>query len=187
METRSHFLPKLIIVLWISCRLSGATGQPSGYDQKAKEILEAANVKGGLIVHIGCGDGKLTAALRGGDSWLVQGLDTDADTVRGAKEYIRKLGIYGPVSVERFDGKRLPYAKNLVNLLVAGASAKSLDTCTFTVDRAAAIDPAAIIWRATAELADTGEKMEHTLASMPPVGLPETGFEYLTGLAEQWL
>jgi len=62
MKTRSHFLPKLIIVLWISFRLSGATGQPSGYDQKAKEILDAANVEGGLIVHIGCGDGRLTAA-----------------------------------------------------------------------------------------------------------------------------
>jgi outer membrane protein assembly factor BamB len=119
METKSHFLPKLIIVLWISCRLSGATGQPSGYDQKAKEILDAANVKGGLIVHIGCGDGRPTAALRGGDNCLVQGLDTDADTVRGAREYIRKLGIYGPVSVEQFDGKRLPYADNLVNLVVA--------------------------------------------------------------------
>jgi hypothetical protein len=69
----------------------------------------------------------------------------------------------------------------------AGESAKSVDTCTFRVDRAEAIDPAGIIWRVTAELADTGEKMEHTLASMPPVGQPETGFEYLAGLAEQWL
>jgi len=119
MKTRSHFFPKLIVVLWISCRLSAATGQPSGYDQKAKEILDAANVKGGLIVHIGCGDGRLTAALRGGDRCLVQGLDTNADAVQGAREYICKLGIYGPVSVERFDGKLLPYADSLVNLVVA--------------------------------------------------------------------
>jgi len=69
----------------------------------------------------------------------------------------------------------------------AGASARSVDTCTFTVDRAEAIDPAGIIWRVTAELADTGAKMEHTLASIPPVGPPETRFEYLAGLAEQWL
>jgi len=69
----------------------------------------------------------------------------------------------------------------------AGASARSVDTCTFTVDRAEAIDPAGIVWRVTAELADTGAKVEHTLASIPPVGPPETGFEYLAGLAEQWL
>jgi hypothetical protein len=68
-----------------------------------------------------------------------------------------------------------------------GKSAKSVDTCTFTVDRAEAIDPAGIVWRVTAELADTGAKMEHTLTSVPPVGPPETGFEYLAGLAEQWL
>jgi hypothetical protein len=68
-----------------------------------------------------------------------------------------------------------------------GASARSVDTCTFTVDRAEAIDPAGIIWRVTAELADTGAKTEHTLTSMPPVGPPETGFEYLARLAEQWL
>jgi hypothetical protein len=71
--------------------------------------------------------------------------------------------------------------------IAAGESLRSIDTCTFTVDRAEAIDPASIIWRVTAELADTGAKIEHTLASMPPVGPPETRFEYLAGLAEQWL
>jgi len=70
-------------------------------------------------VHIGCGDGKLTAALRAGENCLVHGLDTDAQAVEAAREHIRKLGIYGPVSVEEFDGKRLPYAENLVNLIVA--------------------------------------------------------------------
>jgi hypothetical protein len=29
----------------------------------ASKILEAGNIKGGLIVHIGCGDGKLTTSL----------------------------------------------------------------------------------------------------------------------------
>ena len=30
--------------------------------QQAAKILDAANVKGGFIVHIGCGNGRLTAA-----------------------------------------------------------------------------------------------------------------------------
>ena len=71
-----------------------------------------------------------------------------------------------------------------------GKSAKSLDTCTFTVDRAAAIDPAAIIWRATAELADTGEKMEHTLTSLLALDPPRStaaDFEGLAALADNWL
>ena len=36
-----------------------------------------------------------------------------------AQQYIRSLGIYGRVSVERFDGDRLPYTDNLVNLVVS--------------------------------------------------------------------
>ena len=35
----------------------------AGATPQAKEILAAAGVKGGLIVHLGCGDGRVTAAL----------------------------------------------------------------------------------------------------------------------------
>lgn len=97
---------------------SGQTGRSADGDL-AGQILEATELKGGLIVHLGCGDGKLTAALHAGGSYVVHGLDTDADDVRKARESIQGLGIYGPVSVECFDGKNLPHAENLVNLLVA--------------------------------------------------------------------
>ena len=85
----------------------------------ARQILSATGVKGGLIVHLGCGDGKLTAALRANDSYLVHGLDADAANVRRARAYIRPLGIYGKAWVEQWDSSRLPYAENFVNLLVA--------------------------------------------------------------------
>jgi len=87
--------------------------------EQAREIFEATGLKGGLVVHLGCGDGKLTAALRAGDSFLVQGWDTDAGNVRKAREHVRSLGLYGNVSVDRFDGDRLPYVDNLANLVVA--------------------------------------------------------------------
>ena len=84
----------------------------------ARQILDATGVRGGLVVHVGCGDGKLTAAPRAGDSYLVHGLDADAAKIARAREHLRRLGPYGPVSVERHEGKRLPYTDNLVNLLV---------------------------------------------------------------------
>jgi len=87
--------------------------------EQARQILEATGVRGGLVVHLGCGDGRLTAALRAGESFLVHGLHTDAAAVERAREHIRGLGVYGPVSVDRFDGKRLPYVDNLANLVVA--------------------------------------------------------------------
>ena len=60
----------------------------------ARQILEATGVKGGLIVHLGCGDGKLTAALRANDSYVVHGLDTNTENVKKARGHIQSLGIY---------------------------------------------------------------------------------------------
>ncbi len=85
----------------------------------ARSILEATGVNGGLVVHLGSADGKLTAALRKGPAYQVHGLDRDGVKVAAARRYIQSLGIYGDVSVDRLDAKRLPYIDNLVNLLVA--------------------------------------------------------------------
>ncbi len=88
-------------------------------DEQARDILAATGVRGGLVVHLGCGDGKLTAALRHNERYLVHGLDTDAAAVARAREHIQARGVAGRVSADRFDGKRLPYVRDLVNLLVA--------------------------------------------------------------------
>ena len=66
----------------------------------------------------GCGDGRLTAALRSGEHTVVHGLDTDAKNVRQAREHIASGGAYGKVSVDGFDGKNLPYIDNCVNLAI---------------------------------------------------------------------
>ena len=87
--------------------------------QAAREVLSAAGVRGGLVVHLGCGDGRLTAALRAGEAYLVHGLARDPRQVEKARARVREAGLYGPVSVDAFDGTHLPYADNLVTLLVA--------------------------------------------------------------------
>ena len=91
----------------------------AGADERAKQVLDATGVKGGLVVHLGCGDGKLTAALAAREGFLVHALDADAANVAAARKHIRSKGLYGRASVERFSGRRLPYADNLVRLLVA--------------------------------------------------------------------
>ncbi|NOX54264.1 MAG: PQQ-binding-like beta-propeller repeat protein [Planctomycetes bacterium] len=85
---------------------------------RAKQILEATGTQGGFIVHLGCGDGRLTAALRADQRFTVHGLDADAAHVAAARQHIRSLNLYGPVSVEQFDGSRLPYTDNLIDLVV---------------------------------------------------------------------
>jgi outer membrane protein assembly factor BamB len=106
------------LALAIAARALGSGQVPSADAARARQVLDAAGVRGGLVVHLGCGDGRLTAALRASDSYLIHGLDADAASVERAREYIRSLGLYGPVSVERWAGSRLPYADDFVNLLV---------------------------------------------------------------------
>jgi len=88
-------------------------------ETQAFQIINETGIKGGLIVHIGCGDGLLTAALRVNDSYIVHGIDDNWDNVNKARAYINSLGIYGKVSVDYFSGLHLPYIENLVNLVVA--------------------------------------------------------------------
>ena len=95
------------------------------------KILEASGVTGGVVVHLGCGDGELTASLHAGDRFLVHGLDTDGAKIAKARAHIDSKGIYGKVSAERYDGKNLPYGDNIVNLLVvddaAGVAAAEIE------------------------------------------------------------
>ncbi len=94
-------------------------GAIESHADQAAEISKSSGVTGGLVVHVGCGDGRLTAALRASESFLVHGLDSDPQNVRRAREHVRSLGLYGPVSIDRFDGRALPYIDNLVNLVVS--------------------------------------------------------------------
>jgi len=90
----------------------------------ADEILSAAGVPGGLCVLAGAGDGELAAELAAGGRFLVHGLEPDAAKADAAVRHIRSRGIYGQAWVEHYADKRLPYAENLVNLLVVGDPAR---------------------------------------------------------------
>ena len=86
--------------------------------QDAKQILDASGVKGGLVVAIGCDSPALLANLRAGNSYLVQGLDRDPGKVADARTYLAEKGLYGSITAARWEGARLPYVDNLVNLIV---------------------------------------------------------------------
>ncbi len=108
-----------LALAWTFSTASAAAVEDPDSRAVATGILRETGIQGGLVVHVGCGDGKLTAALRAGDGYLVHGLDTDAANVAKARQNIRKTGLYGKVAVDQLEGERLPYVDNLVNLLVA--------------------------------------------------------------------
>ena len=113
----------LVAVGFLGLTLTVAAG-PAGRAEaaarrQAESIFAATGFSGGLVVHLGCGNGRLTAALGRGGRDVVQGLDSDAARIAEARDTIRSWGEYGPVSAVCWDKPFLPYADNLVNLLVA--------------------------------------------------------------------
>ncbi len=111
---RSALIPCLLLVLsgWTSARGDVA------------DLAGNSGVKGGLVVHLGCGDGRDTAKLLLDDRYLVQGLAETEAQAQAARKNVLDLKLYGKVSIGLYDGKSLPYTNDLVNLLIASAGAK---------------------------------------------------------------
>jgi outer membrane protein assembly factor BamB len=105
--------PKSQIVLLI-CLLAFSV---SASAKTGGEIIEESGIKGGLIVHVNCGDAQLTRSLQVNDSCIVQGLVGDDKAVQALRQAL--LGIGKNVTVSGFDGKHLPYVDNLINLVVS--------------------------------------------------------------------
>jgi len=85
-----------------------------------EDVLNISGVRGGLVVCLGCDDPESLVALRRSDAYLVQGLDKDPDAVANARQWIHARKSYGPVSADSFNGEDLPYAANVVNLVIVG-------------------------------------------------------------------
>ncbi len=116
-QRRPLLLAQLVVVC-LSVALAAGQSAVAGAAAEAQQILKASGVTGGLVVHVGCGDGRLTAALGAGAGTLVQGLDTSAERVAEARKAIDAQGLYGKVTARTFDGKTLPYRDGMVNLVV---------------------------------------------------------------------
>ncbi len=95
-----------------------AAGERSAED-RAQEVLRAAGITRGLVVHLGCGTGRLTAALGRSGRFVVRGLDRDEASVAEARRHLAAQGLYGRTSVGRWDGRNLPFLDNLVTLVVS--------------------------------------------------------------------
>ncbi len=93
-------------------------GFADDFDQQANTILQETGVAGGFVVHLACGDGRLTSALRVSDAYHVHGLSRASGDVKKAREHVLESNQYGSVSIDLLVGSQLPYVDNLVNLLV---------------------------------------------------------------------
>ena len=136
MQQACRRIPMMLAVILTAALAHAAGPSQGGGDspeaREAKAILEATGVQGGLIVHLGCGEGKLTTALRASDRYVVCGLDANAENVARARAVSlgaegavslgagsATLGAEGAVSFDVLRGGRLPLIDNSINLVVA--------------------------------------------------------------------
>lgn len=94
--------------------------------QEGMEEVRKTGLTSGLAVHLGTTDGALEIALATGGSRLVHGLALRDEDLHLARRSIQAKGLYGLASVERASSlDPLPYADNLVNLVVADRASPS--------------------------------------------------------------
>jgi outer membrane protein assembly factor BamB len=84
----------------------------------AHELLERTGVAGGLIVRVGWSEDKDLVDLGASPGFILHGLETDPVKIKRARAHLLSRGLYGKISVNLFDGHSLPYAENLVNLVI---------------------------------------------------------------------
>jgi len=94
------------------------------YGDKAENVLADSGAAGGLVVHVGSGDGSFSAALSAGGRFLVHRLETDPKTLDSVRSYLLQAGLHGQVTAAHWDGTVLPYVDNIVNVLVIEARAE---------------------------------------------------------------
>ncbi len=92
---------------------------PAAVDPSVKNNFTQTDIQGGFVVHLGCGTGALTVDLGRSEKYIVHGLDRDEKNIAAARLMIHQQGLAGRVSAEVLSTDWLPYADNMVNLLVA--------------------------------------------------------------------
>ena len=55
---------QILLLLLMSFIPLAQADEQKPHEQSSREILDASGVRGGLVVHVGCGDGRFTAELR---------------------------------------------------------------------------------------------------------------------------
>ena len=68
--------------------------------QDGAKLIEESGIHGGVVVHLGCGDGDVTAQLAAGPQYVVLGLDTDMANVSAARRRLLAEGRYGKVAID---------------------------------------------------------------------------------------
>lgn len=83
------------------------------------QVIGATGIGSGLFVQVGCADGALVQGMAARGGWLAHGLDASPAQIERGRRRIQEAGLAGTASLEYWSYDYLPYATNLVSVLVA--------------------------------------------------------------------
>ena len=101
------------------CCIAAIRGWPAEAPQSIEDILQSVRGRAAVCVQLGCGDGALSVQLAEAGKLFVHALESDPVKVRTVREALQARGLYGQATVEHWMARFLPYADNLVNVLLA--------------------------------------------------------------------
>jgi outer membrane protein assembly factor BamB len=87
-------------------------------EESVKLITTCSHSAGGICVVLGSKDSGLAVALSQGGRFIVQALVPEKALLDKIRASLRSTDLYGSVSADLSSGDRLPYAENLINLVV---------------------------------------------------------------------
>jgi outer membrane protein assembly factor BamB len=140
---KSRPLPGLAHLFSIPCLLAAWSGLAAGAGDHASldDVLRAVQARPGLCVHLGCGEGALTAQLAAKGHAAVHALEASAAEVGIARQTLQGRGLYGRVAVEVWTAARLPYPENVANWIVAEKPGRTSDAELMRV-----LSPRGVAW-----------------------------------------
>ncbi|HPM79252.1 MAG TPA: PQQ-binding-like beta-propeller repeat protein [Candidatus Anammoximicrobium sp.] len=116
-------------IIWLVLTGLAAGGEPirQATDDAAAAIVRVSGKAGGIIAVVEPTESDLAVALAKRGSFLVHCLTADQKRCDMLRQAIRAEGLYGTVSVSRWEQTRLPYAGNLINVVVIPAAGRVVE------------------------------------------------------------
>lgn len=87
-----------------------------------RDVLSQSEVRGGLVVHLGCPSAALLAEFASDGRFVAHGLARRADTLAAVRTALAAGGLYGRASAEQLIGTKLRYVDQLVRFLIVEES-----------------------------------------------------------------
>jgi len=109
-KTKNYSVLVLIFAMFAIC-------VNRSFADSADEVLKKYNSSGGIIVQIGV-ENPQGLIQYSNKNFTIQGLDTNQKNVDKAKKFLKDKSLYGDISIKLFDGKKLPYINNLINMII---------------------------------------------------------------------